>query len=195
MCHMKSDSNPMLFSFGFLDRNQNVVITYSRSKLARAKSATASKVSSVADYITETDMCTENSQQNSQMEYKWGTKCDNNMISVTSHECTLSNQTPKSICDKSINGYKSHSGQHTWLRTSQQIESSTVFSRREQCTSRIHNIKSKALRSMRTTSKLKTAEKKKEKKQMEDNKNERVKKYEKMKLCFDNAVLFYQNIK
>lgn len=190
MCQMKSDSNPMLFSFGFLDRNQKVVITYLRSKLARTKSATALKASSVANYITETDMSGENSQQNSQMEYKWGMKCDNNMISVTSHECTLSNQTPKSICDKSINGYKSHSGQHAWPRNNQQIESSAVFSRREQCTSRIHNIKSKTHRSIRTTSKLKTAKIRKIIKT-----RERVKESEKMKLRFDNAVLFYQNIK
>lgn len=153
---MKSDPNPMLYSFGFLDRNQKVVITYSRSKLARTKSSTALKASSVADCITATDMSRKNSQRNSQMEYKRGTRCDNNMISVTSYECTLSNQTPKSISDKSINGYKSHPDQYTWHHNDQQIESSTVFSGREsQCKSRIHNIKSKTHRSIRTTSKLK----------------------------------------
>lgn len=157
MCQIKRDSNPMLFSFGSLDCNRKIVITYSRSKLARTKSATALKASSVADCITETDMSKQNSLQKSQMEYKRGTECDNNMNSVTSHECTLPNQTPNIICDKSMNGYESHADQHTWHHNSQQIESSTVFSRREQCTSsRIHNIKSKTHRTIRTTSKLKT---------------------------------------
>lgn len=158
MCQMKSDSNPTLYSFGFLDRNQKVVITYSRSKLARTKSSTALKASTVADCITATVMSRKNSQQNSQMEHKRGTRCDNNMISVISHECTLSNQTPKRISDKSINGYKSHLDRYTWPHNDQQLsESSTVFSRREsQCKSRIHNITSKThRRSIRTTSKLK----------------------------------------
>lgn len=181
MCQMKSESNAMLFSIGFLDRNQNVVITYSRSKLARTKSATALKASSVADCITETDMNARSSQQNSQM--KWGTECDKNMISVTSHKCTLSNETPKSISDESINGYKSNPDQHTWHHN-QQIESAKLFSRREPCTNRSHNIKSKTHSSIQTTSKLKTAEEIK-------NVNEKKNICEKMRLRSDNAVLFY----
>lgn len=161
MCQMISDANQMLFSFGFVNRNHKVVITYSRSKLARTKSATALKVSSIADCITETDMNNENSQQNaqqnSQMECRWGRQCDNNMISMTSLKCTLSNQMPKSISDKSINGYKLLPDQHIWHHNSQQIQSSTpAFSKRDKCTNRIHSIKSKMHRIIRATSKLKT---------------------------------------
>lgn len=147
MCQMKSDTNSNVHSFGFLDRNQKMIVTYSRSKLARTKS--------MAEQIPINDCITISNEMDTQQtmdcndlvnlpsKLNLSSRCDNETVSM---------EQPKIKCMPSFH----NDGECTenFISSNQSTQSTTVFTtRQEHYTNCCHKNKSKTYRSIGSTSK------------------------------------------
>lgn len=136
MCQTKSDTNLNVQSFGFLDRDQKLIVTYARSKLARTKSSSTLKAATSIDCITIADMENDYSEScssdtsNFQIELNKQDVCDKEIATTaTTSRTTITECKMHEISDDTISDQNQYYSQiFSQNDRVQQSQPKTVFS-------------------------------------------------------------------